>query len=480
MSSQSKMDTFESSGSPSVRVVTSVDALPGSSNDSEPSTVAASTDEDMVFEPDPDPRCLMCPGTSKISCQKCNAVRYCSLECKDLDATAHSIVCEQWDDCQDRPEPTFRRAIYFPDEVLDDIAYTIRLMWLDFWICKDEDGKMNQVPQFGQQFGHITMKDRRRHVVKNSAVLFRKLRHPLVIARCKRHTWSHLAYNAVNRILDTRFIPEWRGPIVVYAAESIESIEASSFIPVDMDLQDFRHALDFLNTYRSNAVHTDIRCFAETVHGVRINCIGDTDDDDVIFENVRLPLTHAIFTTQQVLPIPGLMGIPILCHHYPRRPEGDDDDPDDYEHNWEYRDLAQTWLAMPDGSFVHYDNAGYVAGSVVLARKDGKPLFAKHVHMLWNYIRNELEPRMTEAFKMTGFSIVSPSNIFNSLTTREAFEVFYANTVDLYYPNDLEDWRRPWPYAVKRRYGSLKRTSPPPTPQQRAKYEWISEGEIED
>ncbi|KAF1948755.1 hypothetical protein CC80DRAFT_511090 [Byssothecium circinans] len=461
--------------------------------------------------------CLMCPAPSKITCTNCNTVRYCSNDCKNLDVAAHGLLCKQWDTLQNRPGPTHRRTIYLAQSQFggggdssgsQDNISTIRFVWVEFWTSKDEDVNVSEVPQLGEHFQGIPKKRRETHTVIKNEVLFRQLDHPLRVEVCQSQPW--LEESSAHVFLDTKFCNPWQGPMLLYGAREITT---DSFVSKDVNLQDLRHLLDYLNTFDTTALANDIRFFGETVRGVRVNCNGDRKEGNKFLarsEDVRIPLSHKLFSRQHPdllseLPIPGKLGISILSIKVPRRPhferylttyasEADLAGVFKGDHNRPFRDLTKDWLMDTDPDFLrilskHNDawrwssdwlasdkSSEYFLGSVVLARKDNKPLAAIHVESLWRYIRFVLEPKMTEASDIHEDRDVSR---VNELMSRDAFINFHSMVAAWH--GDDEQWKCLSPFGVKRRRGSMCLVYPAQKfPPKKARYEWTSDGDVSD
>ncbi|KAF2251332.1 hypothetical protein BU26DRAFT_424222 [Trematosphaeria pertusa] len=443
--------------------------------------------------------CMMCPAPSKIICEGCNAVYYCSTNCRDQDALAHALLCGAWAAGQERPAKSFRRAIYFPDSAADG---NVQFVWLKFWENKTQDDIDYETPILASYFAGFPEEQRRIHSITETSVLSRDLERTIKIVVCADQSSRVPKNDCIARLVDNRFARIWRGPVLAFGANDVDELSMKS---EDLDISDYRHILDFLNTYQSTALAKDMRYFGRTVCGVKINCNGDLKKDmalealkgHLLFENVRVPLSHRLFQSNKLLPIPERMEIPIASARYPRKPAFEEyfrahrDAPyrtrckDDY--NQASRDLHEEWLLetdrrnapSPAQSYDHAPPGPYYCGSMILARTDEKPLDALHVEALWRYNRYWLEPKMTRV-----------SSIHDDRDTALVDQEITVDKFNLYYQHFLtvksdKDRKTPSPYDVKKRHGSLKRKlvqEPPSLFRKRPKYEWewSSDGDVSD
>ncbi|KAF2680479.1 hypothetical protein K458DRAFT_91721 [Lentithecium fluviatile CBS 122367] len=126
---------------------------------------------------------------------------------------------------------------------------------------------------------------------------------------------------------DRHFSHLWKGPIIAYGATGDDGITLKVS---GLDLVDYRHVVDFLRSRLSKAALSDIRYYRRSVRGVRINSDGDRKPNISgssfkypRFEDVRVPLSHQLFTScsRSLLPIPREMCISVVWSCYPRNPD---------------------------------------------------------------------------------------------------------------------------------------------------------------
>jgi hypothetical protein len=58
--------------------------------------------------------CAVCPMDSAITCEGCENIKYCSVECQLRDSPQHHTLCSTFKDFQQRPSEKHYRAILFP------------------------------------------------------------------------------------------------------------------------------------------------------------------------------------------------------------------------------------------------------------------------------------------------------------------------------------------------------------------------------
>ncbi|KAF2276500.1 uncharacterized protein EI97DRAFT_458425 [Westerdykella ornata] len=423
----------------------------------------------------PEHTCAMCPGEGSIKCGKCELVRYCSEECQENDAQVHTMLCESLASFETPPSESHRRAIVF-DENPENA--TARFIWLRVHRNVDEDGSEYDQPNLGE---FLKSKDGRvRSTITKNHVLWRPLSHSIHIEHYlpNAHGWDE--NSAVSKVVDCRYTPRntWISTILVYATEP-----NSRELPKIQHLgpQDFRSIVDFLNTSKSCALASDIRYFGKTVQGVRLNCKGDMAEPAArpAIEAVQVPLTHCLFDDSVLLPIPSKLDLPILAARCLRKPE--------YEKDIElYKGagaLSQSWLLERDERRAttsilpldHHSRRAYYQGTLVLARQDQKPLFPEHIEALWRYVKYFLEPMMADASSIHADEDAR-ENVQKEITT-EKFQLYYRHFQTF---QDTEDERKkPSPYDVVRKKGSLKRKSSGSffNDPKRAKWSWSSETE---
>ncbi|KAH6847643.1 hypothetical protein B0I37DRAFT_148660 [Chaetomium sp. MPI-CAGE-AT-0009] len=117
-----------------------------------------------------------------------------------------------------------------------------------------------------------------------------------------------------------------------------------------------------------------------------------------------IPADHPVFS-QAVLPIPGLIGVPLAMHRVGTRSANRAD----------LDNQIATYLNIdPDSGFAPQAWQSHV-GTVVVARKDKKPLLPHHLEGVWMYCDRILD--------LFGEGEGAPTRLYN----RQAFEKWWGN-----------------------------------------------------
>lgn len=436
--------------------------------------------------------CLMCPSKGKLVCEECELVTYCSISCMDADISAHQTLCSKnWGDDQ-RPDATMRRAIFFPDASARSFHFT----WVKFEPAYNEDGEEYQTAQVGSYFG-VTQDRRSSYYVTKNSVLSRPLSRTIRVIAANDNSPFAQINPSIEKLVD-RNAYRWTGPLL---ALGLQGTASNPRLPIggDIVMEDLRHVLDYLNTYRSKSTHEELgRYFGGIVHGVRINSTGDRGPDErPEFEAIRVPTTHFLFdqTHPQLLPIASQLEIPITYTMCQREKDcealGEEASSRVQASDWNpaLRDLKQTWLlesqeelaASAVGSILKDDMvAEYYGGSAILVRLDQKPLRVKQVEALWRFNKYLLEPKMTLASSSLIDVAAEKTKIEETYLNKTRFAQFYSD--GQCFQMSTPDRTVPSPYEAKKRLGSLKRKTNSifsPRGTKRVKWEWSSDGDEE-
>ncbi|KAF2646712.1 hypothetical protein P280DRAFT_388309, partial [Massarina eburnea CBS 473.64] len=170
------------------------------------------------------------------------------------------------------------------------------------------------------------------------------------------------------------------------------------------------------------------------------------------FEEVEIPITDEIFTTHYTSDIAGRIGIPIFTRRCPPDPKWDNK-----SHGG--KDPANN----PDATFLHqccdpsakFDLASGLggwgwcstawqspAGSVIVVRKDKKPLLPLHMEALAKYCRDEIQPLMEHS--VGGYAPEEPISREDVLRfiCRATFVIFFTKMRKV-----KNDYATPSPYG---------------------------------
>jgi hypothetical protein len=330
-------------------------------------------------------------------------------------------------DFQIRPNPEqnnekYTRAIYFhPDEAAP------RFVWLKTERKRsDEDEVQYQVEYLITRPGALIANSKKEansndHIfarnasIKHNYALGRELPHNIFV----RHRDTFLVdgskqNKAIHKVMDlrSRYLHDWRGPIIAYGTELFEDFRLDPLYSHDLTPSDLRPIEHWLNSYKcqGNSIE-EIKRELGTVVGVRMNCLGDEKTDGrPKCEPASIPAYHWVFD-EDVAPISERLGFPIMALRIPGS----------FEH-WEKRPAINGIMAYcnPSATFLHlgcdpkvkdgmlegrspwgwapwkWQN---VVGSIIVARKDKKPLLPEHADALAEFCQvhlNHLFQKQTE------------------------------------------------------------------------------------
>lgn len=248
-------------------------------------------------------------------------------------------------------------------------------------------------------------------LIQTDALLQKRL--PGGIHICYRDTFlidGSLPNKSTAAILAT--IPygshEWRGPIVAVGREG-RSLDPESCR--DLEMNDFRYIADHLIAYGrwSLDINTPGKSDQEAVKGVRINCLGDRKVfGKPLYEPVDILSMDPVFSQfwNDTSDIADRIGLPILTRQCPpslrwMRTKGQYDfggqSPDNNQ-DATFLHLccdpkADNFPAGPGWSMASFKWQQSV-GSVIVVRRDQKPLDPLHIEALCHYCRYEIRPLM--------------------------------------------------------------------------------------
>ncbi|KKY27142.1 putative zinc finger mynd-type protein [Diplodia seriata] len=352
--------------------------------------------------------CQACNNPSQQTCSRCHCSRYCSKKCQKADWPTHKLLCSKFSsfDLTSRPSGDHFLAIHFPPDKNEP-----HLVWMysgieiqggdrfncypdyDTYLCPEGDHEVIEGP-------HVTY----------SQALGRKLTHGIHV--CYRDSFfldgsvPNHAVSAVTTVPGySRY--DWRGPVLVHSRVGDEGFQCR-----DIDLTDFRHAVDHLRS--KNEVLGRPGGYAQAV---RINCQGAQAAhglplfEDVIvprFKDVNVPLFEDVnvaplTTSRKQLAIPTRVSHPLVMYQDPRDPA------------WAGPAPARNKVAkiLRLGCI---DDETDDLGSVLVFRNDHVPLDARYLQAMVCFCQKVVPRFMT--------SLPSPA-VLATLTKAE-FEVFYA------------------------------------------------------
>ncbi|KAF2135811.1 uncharacterized protein K452DRAFT_238657 [Aplosporella prunicola CBS 121167] len=178
----------------------------------------------------------------------------------------------------------------------------------------------------------------------------------------------------------------------------------------------------------------DGRFRGKTIKGVKVNCDGDVRLlGTTTYEAVDVPPTHPIFYDHDEPSIAKHIGLSVLtrkCEPNPIWAKGSsmgfyDNQPVTFLH----MDCDLNTMSVPGWGWAPNKWQNKV-GSVLIVRKDCKPLLPLHAAALCNYCQTYLQPRFEKAVEATGPNMMATRTNFLARITRENFELCWKETLE--------------------------------------------------
>ncbi|CAO2653915.1 Nn.00g106480.m01.CDS01 [Neocucurbitaria sp. VM-36] len=317
-------------------------------------------------------KCAMCNHRSTKICSGCKSICYCSKACQKADWPIHKLVCKDYQEfLPTRPSSDHHSVINFPVN-----EGKPRFAWVRYI-----DGYSRPYPEdllhlgceavkfHGDGFVEVGLSRLlHRHIEPHHVNLSIPEAAQLCLC-CNRD----LAPNQSLAKVDHELADLFRGPVLAWATYCKEDRVRK---PSDIDLtpMDFRHAVDHLR-YLYSECEATFRAVGQkpSVTAVRMNCEGD---QHVLgrppLEHVHEPASILQTVTNVHAPVADIVGLPLIILKAPVAPV------------WRDRHLhVRTQnLKAPMLNPVHPTTD---TGSLIICRKDGKPLHPTHVVALMSY-----------------------------------------------------------------------------------------------
>ncbi|KAI0809559.1 hypothetical protein GGR55DRAFT_689325 [Xylaria sp. FL0064] len=335
--------------------------------------------------------CLICSKPNALRCSRCKSVRYCSKSCQRADFATHKLLCASFAgfDMTKRPTSEQMRAILFPPDEKKP-----KPVWIE---CKWDEGIQYRVAKpFLDENGISTP-------IEYNPILERGVSNAVYVAYRDSFLYDGSATNdSIATVTATNPTEhhDWRGPIIAYAKVGMDPRSATRCR--DIDLNDFRHVADYFISYGATTVPTLWSQQSITFKGVKINCEGDQKLlNKPHFEEVELYSFETIVADYETSGIAALVGLPIMTKRYPL-------DPSWANSTQGSMNVDATYLHLRCDPQVKSDISGGIlswgsvpmrwqnnVGSVIIMRRDGKPLSRWHLEALCKYCRYEVSTLMT-------------------------------------------------------------------------------------
>lgn len=307
----------------------------------------------------------MCGKPAPTLCVRCHCSSYCSRACQKEDWPVHKLLCGSFPTSQAPALATSKRGIFFP---VDDTAP--RFVWVP---CKwevDEDTGIRFQVDIKTEFLGDGMTDR--VMVKHNLTRSRTRKDLLTVHVREAGSFDGSRLNrCVIAVAGARYVNmAWPGPLLVVRSRGLTLGDSEL---VDIDMVDFRDAVDLLCSYPDINIHLTEPETTWKVQGVRINCTGEMTlyHRRLVFEAVRVPDDHGVFS-KPVVSSSRLVGLPVRVLNCSPQKYIPGYDPTN-------NDAITLFLNPAPGSAK--------MGSVVVVREDLQPLVPQHVEALCRYVQ---------------------------------------------------------------------------------------------
>ncbi|KAH9861371.1 hypothetical protein J1614_011117 [Plenodomus biglobosus] len=310
--------------------------------------------------------CAMCSKSGKLKCSGCNSMHYCSNACQKTDWRLHKLVCKTFKiHMITQPSPEHRSVIYFPvEEVVP------RFMWMKWTEGHNHPGHDALAPlgfNAGQRNGHGARE------FKYNEILNRHIEPQhlgMLLPEIDRLSPYNLPLNQNLASIDSEMGSWLHGPVLVWGLRCEGDV--CNTASLNMGPMDFRHAIDEIRTgydltARNDEVFAKTLCPLHQVVAVRLNCVGDTivgsrPSYESVVEDIAMLKSESELST----PIADYVGIPLIVRKVAPGVLWRDRHLRKRKRN-HYVDILD-----PLQQALH-------TGSVIVARKDGKPLLPTHM-----------------------------------------------------------------------------------------------------
>jgi hypothetical protein len=293
--------------------------------------------------------------------------------CQKADWPVHKIICKDYSQfANTRPDCDHHSAIYFaPDEA------TPRSVWLRYK-CGHDHPDIEHLSQFGVN------KERTKagafDVFANNPMLLRHIEpHHIAVSLPEAKAMcsccnTDLAPNGSLVKINPDLLGFLRGPVIAMGTHC-DADEEKKAASLNLGPADFRHVVNFLRMAYCKCEDDHRRALAGGggVKAVRLNCDGDTFFlGRPMFEAVIEPKSTLLAESDIPSPVADRISLPLIVRKVPLA--------------MVWRDSCQPYrMDNKWGRSLNPPHQSENTGSLVLLRKDGKPLHPVHVHALFAY-----------------------------------------------------------------------------------------------
>ena len=194
----------------------------------------------------------MCNAPNAQPCASCGSTRYCSTKCQQDDQPIHDLLCDAYRKHTDRPDPSYKRAIFFQPQKLSP-----ELIWYE--IAARPKQELNRSQVVWHEEPCVTQ-------ILSAPEGSKLACHPLCLNPLRHRELSH-QITIVHRILPGE-VPKdltpnrsimaltkgavnshWKGPVIILK-EQLKEKYPNSY--EDVTMVDFRDTVDFLLSYEND------------------------------------------------------------------------------------------------------------------------------------------------------------------------------------------------------------------------------------
>lgn len=351
-------------------------------------------------------QCTMCGKPASEMCKQCRSSHYCSRACQVADWPTHKLLCRSFTNFTTPPNPTSKLGIFFPDN-----SKVPRFVWVKCsWKTLDEE-----TYQHVDKAEFLGSRSTDRVWVQLNKTRHRKRQDVLTVHIRSTGAIDGSALNqCVIAVAGGRCVNYcWPGPLLVLRTSGLTLGDSEL---VDVDMVDFRDAVDLLCSYPDININTTEPEEVREVQGVRINCQGEMElYGRPKYETVMVEKNNKVFT-QPVTSISQCLGLPVTalrCSVYKAT--------DGYDRtNEEVVFLHMN--AIPSSERWGWASAEWQlpTGNVIVVRDDRKPMEKEHVEAMCRYCLDVLTPLFEKSMEM-----LIPRKVVLEKLTKNAFEEYW-------------------------------------------------------
>lgn len=307
-----------------------------------------------------------------MACSGCKFIYYCSTACQRIGWPVHKVICKAYSQfIPTRPDLNHHSAIYFgPDESEP------RFVWLLFEPGHNHP-KLEHLEQLGltaelieaRSWDELPCNPMLARHIERHYILFSLPEADKLCPCCNPDAEPNESLVKVDSELSNHF----RGPVLVLGSHCESDTTRKPSNP-DLGPVDFRHVVDHLRMFYCRC-EDDIRNLmkGKDVKVVRINCKGDMQFlDRPILEAVSEPKSALLLDSEIPTPVADKIGLQLIVRKVPPAVV--------------WRDTRRSCRILNEKTrLLNPPELPSDTGSVVIHRKDGRPLHPLHIRGLLGY-----------------------------------------------------------------------------------------------